>query len=266
MNTNESDNVVRNKLGTLTPLEGGIVYGREEAWDKLQARMDKKPAKRVMIYYTLAAAAVVLLLAGVLVLLKPHETSMVKKIRVKPAAPEQKITEAPAPLTTHVFAPSYEAQKQKVAIIHKKVQNRTADGVKQDIVPAPAPAELPVANEIKTVQNTIVPNKAEPVKPSVKDMRVVHINELDEWGQGYNNNTLQTDNKAHVVAIGKMKVMTMSDITGEERSIAEPEKENKAQNTTLSFIKPLYNRSSSDYGAGLSLANNPLKIKIHLQN
>ena len=60
MKTNEGDKLVTNKMASLDTLSGGIVFGKEEAWEKLQARMDGKPAHRIAWKYVLALAAILL--------------------------------------------------------------------------------------------------------------------------------------------------------------------------------------------------------------
>jgi len=66
MKKNEGDKIVQEKIGSLSPLSGGIVFGKEEAWEKLQARMERKPARRMPLKYWLAAAAVLLLFVSVI--------------------------------------------------------------------------------------------------------------------------------------------------------------------------------------------------------
>jgi hypothetical protein len=53
-----NDKQIQDKLEGLNALEGGIVYAKEEAWDKLQSRMDK-PAKKIWILPARLAAAAV---------------------------------------------------------------------------------------------------------------------------------------------------------------------------------------------------------------
>ena len=59
----DDDKTVKQKMDALDTLTGGIVYGREDAWERLQQRMDKKPVKRRAAWYGIAAS--VLLLIGV---------------------------------------------------------------------------------------------------------------------------------------------------------------------------------------------------------
>ena len=59
--TNEgNDKLLREKINMIDPLSGGIVFGKEEAWGRLQQRMEHKPAKRIKLYYQMAAVAATL--------------------------------------------------------------------------------------------------------------------------------------------------------------------------------------------------------------
>ncbi|MBC7554561.1 MAG: hypothetical protein H7257_11335 [Taibaiella sp.] len=56
---------IKTKLDELDTLSAGVVFEREEAWDKLQERLDRKPERKMLPWYRLvAAAALLLLLAG----------------------------------------------------------------------------------------------------------------------------------------------------------------------------------------------------------
>ena len=62
MKTNKQD--LKSRIDELDTLSGGIVFGKEEAWDKLQSRLDRKPAVKFPFPILRAAAALVVLLLG----------------------------------------------------------------------------------------------------------------------------------------------------------------------------------------------------------
>src|SRR6185437_14862572 len=64
MKSTGGDKMISEKLDGLDTLSGGIVFGKEEAWDKLQARLEKKPVRIIPLRTWLAAAAVLLLMMG----------------------------------------------------------------------------------------------------------------------------------------------------------------------------------------------------------
>ncbi len=65
MNSNTAEERIRTKVEQMDTLQAGIVYGKEDAWDRLQARLDAKPARKSLPWYKItAAAAALLLIAG----------------------------------------------------------------------------------------------------------------------------------------------------------------------------------------------------------
>ncbi|PQJ10778.1 hypothetical protein CJD36_012470 [Flavipsychrobacter stenotrophus] len=57
MNSNTTEEQVKQKIESLTTLQAGIVFGHEDAWDKLQARLDAKPTRKPFPVFRLAVAA-----------------------------------------------------------------------------------------------------------------------------------------------------------------------------------------------------------------
>ena len=61
MNSNTTEEQVKQKIESLTTLQAGIVFGHEDAWDKLQARLDAKPVRKPFPVFRLAAVAALVL-------------------------------------------------------------------------------------------------------------------------------------------------------------------------------------------------------------
>ncbi len=61
MNSNTTEEQVKQKIESLTTLQAGIVFGHEDAWDKLQARLDAKPVRKPLAIFRLAAVAALVL-------------------------------------------------------------------------------------------------------------------------------------------------------------------------------------------------------------
>lgn len=68
------NDVLRDKMNSLNTLSSGIVFGKEEAWDKLQARMDKPAKKVIPLRFWIAAAAILLLMVTIFIALNVDTT------------------------------------------------------------------------------------------------------------------------------------------------------------------------------------------------
>ena len=63
MTNNKKKDHLQQKLDGLNMLSAGIVFDKDNAWYKLQHRLDAKKKKRVWLYYPLSAAACLFILA-----------------------------------------------------------------------------------------------------------------------------------------------------------------------------------------------------------
>ena len=178
MKSTGADKTMSERLDGLSTLSGGIVFGKEEAWDKLQARLEKKPVRIIPLRIWLAAAAVLLLMMGTIGFYF-YPTKEVAQTEVK-KQPKQ-----PAPVYATV-APTTaiptEATPQHMAVIHKdnnyivsvpqkkKKETPVITNTPEKILP---PQE-PVIERFVTEYNRVEDMPGYAPKP----MKVVHINEL----------------------------------------------------------------------------------------
>jgi hypothetical protein len=171
MSYDVDDIAVSRKLDSIEPLAAGIVYGREEAWDKLQARMEGKKAIVLPFRYkAAAAAALLLLLAGVLFLLAGYEVGSEQKIvnnqKPQPVPAPTVVTPAPAPVV-----PVAPAVAMHTAPVHEQHIRITV----------PAPIILTSQKQPVAVHDEAVvaePGRPQPA-PEAARMRTVHINQMD---------------------------------------------------------------------------------------
>ena len=163
------------KLDGLDTLSGGIVFGKEEAWDKLQARLEKKPMRVIPFRMWLAAAAVLLLMMGTVGFYyypakEVAQTDVKKQPQQQPLPAYTTTTPANAPSNTH--------EKQT------PLNTTTARNESRHISSVP-----PIINdEVLPAIGVVSPNPPEDIKinnheeikilPAVAQMKVVHINEL----------------------------------------------------------------------------------------
>lgn len=259
------DKEVKEKLESLSTLSGGIVYGKEEAWEKLQARMDKPAAKRITINYRLAAAAVLLLCVSIIGLyfLVPEKQVAVIQPLTPSVVQDTQDTETmavavqatAAPITTIETSP---AQQNDKSIAHKKQESpQTRYVVKEEqaiVIPEPVAAPKPTS----IVSN--IPPK--PVSPAVKKMRVVHINDL---GKATEVEDAAIAYSGPSLDISKMKVVSINDVQRQENmrkqeeEIATIVRINRPHGNMFTFPNPF--SRSNQYER--PVAHSPLSIRLN---
>ncbi len=257
-----SDKEVKEKLESLNPLSGGIVFGKEEAWDKLQARMDKKPARKIAFSYRLAAAAVLLLCVSVIGYYFYPEKQIASSQPLNPITTPD--TEHTVVSTTAIEPVTIAEQEKETDITHIKKDVPHARFVvrEQPITIAPEPAVDTVIPEPITVVN--VPKK--PAAPPIKKMRVVHINDLGHAEDGAAETVVAY--AGPTLDISKMKVVSLYDIQREESAHRREEEVmaivriNRPHNGFFSLPNSL-SRSNPD---NRSFAQSPLTIRLNRNN
>ncbi len=202
------DGQIKEKLESLTPLSGGIVFGKEEAWDRLQARLDARPPRTIPVWWRLSAAAA--LLAGLFLVVRYYYTfpdspqlavqhtapvPPVPPPSVVPVMQDTVIEEAPAvvrhytvPVSRETLSVSYPVQ------VPPSVPDTSSDTVSAVVAVAPPPVPAPV-----------LPHK----------MRVVHINDLNRQKATMPDEFVYT---GPALDISKMKVVSLYDVQREEEA------------------------------------------------
>lgn len=257
-----NDKQLQEQLNSLSSLSGGIVFGKEEAWDKLQARMDKKATPKIPLGYWMAAAAVLL----VVVCIAPFyfsdnkEVSRNDKEAVAPAITNEPVMQqqdaAPVATTTprETFIP-----KQRPRTVHL-----------EDNVPAtnaPITTEA-VITEIPLVDNVAVNNSPDPIPNMIAPaMRVVHINDIEKNRLPETVNTTNLAQKDAPDDLHKMPVHYINDVLQEEHEIKLLLRENRFSFGRNIFSRPAYN--DADPASNTEDGNQPhnlLKNILNTQN
>lgn len=141
-----SEQELLKKVGELNnTLEAGFVFGKEEAWERLQTRMEqkKKPVYLRLPVKIAAAAAVLLLIAGATLWNLPQGANATAVVSAPPTAPTEPIetpatpamTTAPEPITVAV-ATQARVTPRHIDIAQTPVQAKEpTTNVVRDIVP-----------------------------------------------------------------------------------------------------------------------------------
>lgn len=200
-----NDKVLKEKLNSLDTLSTGIVFGKEEAWDKLQARMDK-PARVIPLKFWMAAAAILLLF--VTVFLAFNNNTSVHEV-VKNDLPQQPV-QANNTVATPAEQPAIVTGKNIPAITHKAIKHTTVIKEKQIAQPQPEEKHIVQAPVTETpVTDNIAPVANIPVASVAKiPTKVVHINDLVRDAAGASTTTAA--NTSFTIATGQ--VIHLNDI------------------------------------------------------
>lgn len=264
MKKNEGDKIVQEKIGSLSPLSGGIVFGKEEAWEKLQARMERKPARRMPLKYWLAAAAVLLLFVSVITVYNYPAKEIVKN---KTEDHENKVVVASPETMRVIKKPEGMPVKRSpvpIVIISKRPANipkETRQIVQPEITDAPfvqAPANEAVNKEVAVVNNTV------PTPLAKKAMKVVHINELDNEVE-QNIAPALVLNNFPALDVRKLPVVHINDVVREEYVMQRIRKD-ELRIGNISFAKPWYYNGNEWNTRETKWPDHPLRIKINIQN
>jgi hypothetical protein len=250
------DKRLEEKLSALDTLSGGIVFGKEEAWDKLQARLEKKPARIIPLRTWLAAAAVLLLMMGT-VGFYYHSTKEVAQTEVKKQPQQQ-----PLPAytnTTPANTPSNTPEKQTPS------NTTTVRNESRHIASVP-----PIINDEQLPAIGVTsPNPPDEIKitshdeiqtlPTVTQMKVVHINQLGDAEQQtepapvYNPVVLNTN------------IVNLNDLTDEDnnnyRLLQNVATHREAFAVNFSFMST--RQQEGAYEANNETTHNHLKLKLN---
>jgi hypothetical protein len=251
---------VKEKLESLSPLAGGVVYGKEEAWDKLQARLEKKPARKYPLL-RLSAAAILLLtvaIAGYIYNTKPADTNNGQPVASVSIAENN----TPIPQSETIVPEVLRQEPETSRIVNTLPRTYKIAMQPQTVIEIQTEEPMPqVIDETPVVAN-IVPVKQ--VTP-IHKMRVVHINDVgkpeEETEPSYVCNSPALD-------LTKMKVVSLNDVQREESR-------RKQEEEVITMI-----RINRPHGGFLGFANtvgwgnsyqrtyaqNPLSIRLNRNN
>lgn len=256
-----NDKVLKEKLNSLDTLSTGIVFGKEEAWDKLQARMDR-PAKRIVLKPWLAAAAVLLLLATVITAYynAPEEQKIAKQVQ-HPIMDAPKSPAFPLPV---VQVTENNIPEIRTAVREKKHERPVTHEQEKEMIPTeripmeePAPVRVPV-DEVLVISNNT------PAVPQKIPVKVVHINELNEDTNLHEN--LVSMEKRPTFDLKRLSVVHLNDIIRDDRIIQVIKKENSNGMGLLYFKKPGFHYNNMTETVNKNTISNPLQITINIQN
>lgn len=244
-----NDNAIKDKLNSLDTLDGGIVFGKEDAWRKLHSRLDAAPARNKKPLYWLAAAAALALL---LLVAKLYNQPAPQMTSATPVA-------APMPLMPVPAQPAVVAESTQPVAKTKIINKQNSRYSERRIAPpliVPTPTEQIV--DIAVVPTpTLAPAPTAPPKP--RPMRIVHLSELDkDITPTTAENEPEQPNTA-LAEIMKLPPVHINDLLHEETYLQELRRENRL---TVGGISILLNAPQRTYN-GDNRYMGGLKLRIY---
>ena len=234
MNNEIADKRIKEKVESVDTLEGGIVFGKEEAWEKLQARMEAKPTPKLVPFYRLAAAAVLLLIVCIAVLYRAPEVNSIVHDNKPITAPETTTIKTTPEITTSPLTQPATKQKSSTLVANKDVATQL---LTPPVVPQPI---------ILQVADTMMPEPAlvvvQPVAPK-PEMRVVHINETDQPAEAPAKVSETTTYNPPSFVIFSNKVVHINEVINEEREERQYHR-NSRVSVGITFMHPPLHRGA----------------------
>ncbi len=256
MKNNNADKVLIEKLGSLDTLSGGIVYGKEEAWEKLQGRLDAKPAKSIVLKYGMAAALVILLGFTGFYFYFAKENVNTKAQLTKSTA-----IQPPVAPTTVIQQPETTAVYTSVNIKEAPAQKRNYEQVPHtsrvwDTLATQVP-EVVVENKI-----VIQPTSSGPV---AKPMKVVHINDLENGTTETSEGVGIVSNSSSGMDLARLPVVNITDLIREDFEVKRILNENRLSYGQWPFSKPGRAATPHDIYSD-PIQKHSFQIKFHPDN
>ena len=216
----------RNKLDALDSLPGEAFVEKKEAWEKLQARMQKKPRSSKAIWYW-AAAAAILLVMMLPVLMNSNKENETQGISAATEQPKKLSTPVLPVVSSDSLAIVQNTNTERKPVILSNIRTRQPALV--NIVPKEnsqsiAVIETPV--EVKnpeTLTTIILPDTLAALAaavPVTKKMKIVHINDLETFPLPFYSSAKQAQ-KAFRIKIGNNAANQSSLATQEYSSALE---------------------------------------------
>lgn len=242
-----NDNAIKDKLNSLDTLDGGIVFGKDDAWRKLQSRMDAKPARKTKPLYWLAAAAALALL---LLVAKLYMQPALQTTVAAPAAPPMPLTpEQPAevPTSTEPIA--------KTKIIKKNNSRHSENRVPPQLI-VPEPPQQ-VEQIVVVPPPAVAPAPTAPQQP--RPMRIVHLSELDKDITAIAAENEPEQPNTALTEIMKLPPVHINDILHEDYYLQELRRENRL---TVGGVSIYFNSPQKSFSPNPPM-NSGLRLRIY---
>ncbi len=199
----------KNKLETLNCLPGEDAHEKDALWEKLNGRLQQKPAANKARWYWMAAGLLPLIIIA-LTMVSNTESVLLKQETVKDK--NAKATPSylqPASKEAVTFSASASVEKkQPVAVINSKVKSKTfVDTIRAsdaDVIVLPEKVKIDITtNNIQPVDTVVTVALTATAK---KKLQVIHLNELETYPAQFT----EPINYAQNIKSGKKKITNFS--------------------------------------------------------
>ncbi len=292
---NKTEKYIKEELNAITPLEGGIVFGKEEAWERLQGMLEQKKERKLLPLMKWAVAATLVLMVVALGYQFYAPTHVVptpeSNIAVAPNSLPQQVHAAHDIINTnenkqtapenktpenhpHKSAPLAVGRLATPTTAHINTQTEQIAPLVRTLTTNPpiTPQPQHEVNNDKpqpTENNTQPTAEINPPKQTKQRMKVIHINEIEaETG-----NAAMAANKpmellpevAPSLASRHRTVVHINEVMKEEQEERLMPRENRMFGNFV-FIKSPGSTFLPAYGLYNTYAHKIFKINIYGQN
>jgi len=203
------------KIDALDTLSVGVVYSKDDAWEKLQSRMDIRRTQKIRLKYAMSIAASLLAFACFMVIYPRHPLEItINKEFEKIKEPVYNNEMANAQYIQNVAPTPQKTIHWAARNTAYNVATRTINENKLPVIASMQQSLHPIEEEIKKEQNLVINTPAPPLK---KTMKVLHINEVDE--EPVANNAPPTLSPHYGLSINKMPVVHINQLNQNENEI-----------------------------------------------
>jgi len=268
--SSKNDTRIRDKIESLQPLSCGIVYGKEEAWDKLQSRMEQKPDKKIAVRYWLAAAAILLLFVCVIAVYNHPAKEVVSSKNEQLNMPTNNVEIAKSQMPGDVQQPEIMREQKTSAVVQKDSTHVTSVLAKnkkteQSIIIITPSVEV-LTKDNKVENKMAVTNAPAPIAPATRQMKTIHINELYNGGKEEQVTDEVAANAEKRIDLNKLPIVHINEVIHEEYEERKTLKENRSMFVQISFMQRGYKCDDRAYADEVNTSYNFLNIKPSTQN
>ena len=242
-----SDKEIKQKMDIVSPLEGGIVFGKDEAWDKLQNRLDARNARNIPAFYWAAAVLLVAICTGVFKYYRLETNAVAQQ-------PQLNTRKLPG-LEPHNPVIKQDGQPVQPDLPLAKIDVREAEGRTKTHPGSEQLSDLPdntIPEDSVLAANPIIveePNYELAAKldyektrsstsAALSRMKVIHINELEKQYDSANAIDKQSDRIAVKISFRQMPVVHINDVIKEETAGDFMQMKNRSPLNLFTFIRP----------------------------
>jgi len=254
---------IAQKLDGLDTLSAGIVYGKEDAWDKLQGRIEQKPGRK-LAWRWMAAAAILLLLVCISLLYNTPQEQAIANVQ---PTKEQEPMKQSAPAVAK--KPIQTVRSEMLPAVRNRETPKVALQTTQPVV---QPQVAPKTDEIANEPTAALPKENEPAPPVAvikQPMKIYHVSDLERGAAPTQQPAVAATGEN--MDLQSLPTLHINDVIHQDEVLKDIRKANRTSWGKRLFSKPdpFYRDMPQEQEAGQyesDESRNPIKAILNIQN